>query len=168
MKINKGKIKNISKKLTCGAICFTLVTTGLSACGENKNFKYGTTKTGEYLVTGNISYENLSADEFVVIDNKSYDKKEYYICCRKSYINNGKTSMNKHDVYYNKLNNKIIFDTAEQQNTRKLIKVVKLEDFLLAYNNVKSYYSKEEVEEILELLKQEYEKTNEKELVKVK
>ena len=161
MRFSKGTIKNINRKLITGALALTLITTGLASCsGENIVFDYSVNEQGEYEVNGNVSYERLDKCRFVVIENTSYNVMEFYIC---KYVAQPGSGIYSYPNYFNVFNGQRINDNS---NSRKIVHSEILEDYLYATSNIKANYTVEDVEQILEEMKQNYLKQNNKQLVK--
>ena len=68
----------------------------------------------------------------------------------------------------NKQTNEMIFSDMTNADSREIIEAQNVEDFLLAFEKIKYDYDVEEVQEILNLMKEEYIKSNSKKLVKEK
>lgn len=164
MKIKNGVVKNINKKILSGAVALTLLTVSLTGCTSQKyqKFEYSVNEQGEYQVNGTIDYELLKNCWFLVIDNPKYNIKEFYIC--DGIYHWAKYSEDCYS-YANIFNNQEVFNPKKDGN-RSIIFSTKVDEFLLAYNNVKANYTKEDIEQLLEQMKNNYEKENNKQLIK--
>ena len=162
MKLKNGKIKNINKKLLTGALVFTLISTSFVACSAEGKFDYNVNEQGEYEVSGTLDYNNLKKCCFLVIKNNTYDTNEYYITYKTTNYYRG--TITNHE-YYDVLNNQLVFDT-KANSSRNILLEENISDYLYATNNIKSTYTKEDVEEILDQLRQNYINKNNKQKAK--
>jgi len=160
--IKRGRIKNISKKLIAGALVFTLVAVPLTGCEEYESFEYTTSEQGQYVASGKIDYKLLKTRYFLVIENSGYDVTEYYLAKETRHNNRYGPS---YTTYADIFSNQTVFDSRSDGN-RQILVCDKIEDYLCATNNIKASYTVEEVKSILEQLKENYLKQNNKELVK--
>lgn len=165
MKFSKGTVKNINKKLVSGLLVLTLTTTGLAGCVQYNNFDYSVTEQGEYQVSGVIDYELFKNYRFIVIENKENNTNEFYICKAKHII---PTYTRHYYVYFNVFNNEKVFDENKADGTRNLICFATLENYLYATNNIKKYYTIDDIEQIFNEMKENYLNENNKQLVKEK
>lgn len=130
------------------------ISTSLSGCGDNyKRFEYNTNSQGDIIVDGNISYEILC--DYKLIELKLLDKNELYIVkevlCdrfRVGYMN--------------------IFTGKEicKSDSKDIVKIYNLSEYLLSYNEVKNEYTISDVERIYDEIKDNYEYKAEKTKVK--
>jgi len=149
MKFSKGKINNINKKILAGALAMTLVMVPMSGCAleEYVKFEYSVSEDGEYESSGKVDYELLKKYEFIVIENKTYETQEFYICeYVPTYIGRVNVKLLSDQSYINVFNNKTVFKVDTDQK----------------------YYTVEDVELIFEGMKENYLKENNKQLVKEK
>jgi len=167
MKLKNGKIKNINKKLLTGALVFTLISTSFVACSDESRFDYSVNKQGEYEVSGTLDYNIFENCYFIVIENIAYDTNEYYITYRSTNYYRATPISHK---YTNVLNNQLVInaeiDSPEIDGSRNILSEENISDYLYATNNIKGTYTKEDVEEILEQLRQNYINKNNKQKVK--
>jgi len=169
MKFSKGKINNINKKILAGALAMTLVMVPMSGCAleEYVKFEYSVSEDGEYESSGKVDYELLKKYEFIVIENKTYETQEFYICeYVPTYIGRVNVKLLSDQSYINVFNNKTVFKVDTDQ--RKMIYSETLENYLYSTDNIKKYYTVEDVELIFEGMKENYLKENNKQLVKEK
>lgn len=160
----KKKIKR--KKLvrtTIGLLALGAIGTGIyygNKITRENNFKRITTEAGEYDLENFISYDNLKdysvvEVETIIGENKLFiakatdydfyggDNKNIARCC---------------DIFTYK-------NIIEGEYT-KIVNIQPIEDYLVAYNSIKAKYSKEDIETLLENIKEDYQFTKEKTLVK--
>ena len=103
-------------------------------------------------MSGVISYSNLDDYYFLVIENSGYNTIEYYIASKEMY-----TSLTgNYFVYKNIFNNQRVLKTNVDDDTRKMKFCEKVANYLYATNDIKANYTKEEVEQILEGMKENY------------
>lgn len=177
MNLKKGRINNINKKLIAGALTMTLVMVPMSGCARPNSidehytgFEYTVSEDGRYEATGKIDYQLLKDYEFVVIENKTYDVTEYYIC-KYIFVNNSDFDFANFgdQVYTDIYNNQIIFKIMHPvDNAKRMIYSEKLENYFYATNNIKKNYTVEDVELIFSEMKENYLKQNGKQKVKEK
>lgn len=159
MKIGKGKISNINKKILASGLVLTFLTTPLVGCSNlNTTFEYSVNEQGQCEASGTISYNELKKCYFIGVKDHQEDDIEYHI----AYDQTNRCSVFK-DIFtcawvYGSLN----------PNDRILLTHEKLEYYLLKIDNIKTSYTKEDVEEILEQVKKIYLEEDNKELVKEK
>ena len=164
MKFSKGKINNVNKKLLAGGLALIMIGAPLTGCTEENIFEYTVNEQGQYEVSGVISYSNLDDYYFLVIENSGYNTIEYYIASKEMY-----TSLTgNYFVYKNIFNNQRVLKTNVDDDTRKMKFCEKVANYLYATNDIKANYTKEEVEQILEGMKENYLNENNKQLVKEK
>ena len=168
MKFSKGKIGNVNKKLLVGSLVLTMLVTPLTGCSVGyTNFDYSVNEQGVYEVSGIIDYELLKDYYFLVIENSNYNATEFYICERVTYYrNNRPVGYNYKDVF----NNKSVFanENKDVEHVREIVFSDSVENYLYATKNIKANYTKEDVEKILEGMKESYLNQNNKQLVKEK
>ena len=164
MKINKGKISNVSKKILALGLTFALIPTAFAGCDKDEpvNFEYSTNEHGQYQMSGTIDYELLKKYCFIVVKNSTFETKECYICERQDSRYYGSILNSK---YINIYNEQVIFDT-NGETVRTIIFESEIEDYLLAYGSIKSNYTKEDIDLLFEQLKETYEQIDNKQLVK--
>ena len=163
MNIKSGKIRNINKKLVAGMLTFALVMVPLTGCETKtyENFKDSINEQGHYVASGKIEYNLLKSHCFLVIENSTYNVTEFYIA---NEINQNCSPSST--IYIDIFSDQIIFDFVPKNDNRQMLVCDKIEDYLCATNNIKASYTVEEVRLILEQLKENYLKQNNKELVK--
>lgn len=156
MKLQKGKLGNINKKLLAGALALVFTSTSFVGCAKSEEtYTYETNESG-YVVgfNGTMSYEYLSSCEFVKVKNKI--KNEEYYTIADIYIGR----------YYSLRSIKDIFTKQElkYQDIFEYERICHVSDYLIAYNMKKAEYTEEEVKEILNLFikNQENETTKQK------
>lgn len=162
MKLNNIKIKNINKKLLAGALSFTLLTTGLVGCSTDmSDFNYNVNEQGEYEISGTIDYNLLKNYYFIVIENTNYDTTEYYICKK---ISTGGVVGPSQAIFYNIFSEYDDVYSDGTSATRKLLFEDMVANYLYATNNIKANYTKEDVEQILQGMTENYLKENNKKI----
>ena len=155
LKINKGKIKNVSKKVFAVGMTFVLVPAVFSGCDTNINSIEYTTNEKGYVesLAGTVKRIYLNDCEFRKVTNKITGETFYTI------------------VFYN-FDNLCYYDIFTKQ---KLVSrnfdtdyIILVNDYITAYNMEKAEYTKEDLEELLNIFieNQNKEKTTEKQLTK--
>ena len=153
---------NIYKPMLAIAASAVLVTTSLVGCVEGpQQFTYGTSSTGEVEVSGYIDYDLLK--QYEVVELTIYDKTEVYIA-EKIRLTNRFAGFSEY--YVNILNGHRIFDKEDNNENKSIKSLGGIEDCLLYYNMIKQSYTKEDVEELLSKIKEDYNNHHSKTLVK--
>jgi len=154
MKINKGIVKNINKKLIASLLAVSL-TTGLTGCGE---VSYGipteTTDKGETVYTS-TKYDELIHWKVVVFDFKG--EQSFYLVESASRGNFLK--------YYNVFGGQKIYDEALLNTELSILAEDYLRDYLITYDRVQTEYTEQELKDILNQIKEDYEEEKDKQLV---
>lgn len=164
----RKKLSNEAKEVivvSSFGLCAAGVIFGPTVCiicdnlNENKYFKYSVNESGEYTADGTMNYEKLKECFFVEIENPSWKSTEFYICRKeKTYYNNGSECK-----YINLLNDKQIFkstfgglesENENENNGRKIVNEILLEDYLYAFDEVKAEYTPDDVRNMLEKMKE--------------
>ncbi len=118
-------------------------------------FEYDTNKSGEYIAKGTINYEILKNCCFVEIENPSWKSTEFYICKKETTYYSNNTSTSK---YINLLNNKQIYKSESENESendgRKIVNEISLEDYLYAFDELKEVYTPDDVRNILNKMKE--------------
>ena len=150
---------NIYKPMLAIAASAVLVTTSLVGCASGpRNFNYGTSSTGDVVVSGYIAHDLLKQCE--VVELTIYDKTELYI------VRQGLDKTARGKCYNNILNGHEILENAGKNENRIIKSLGGVEDCLLYYNMIKQSYTKEDVEELLSKIKEDYNNHHSKTLVK--
>jgi len=167
MKINKGTIKNINKKLLASTLALTFLTIPLVGCSKS-TFEYSTNEQGEVVATGTVDYDVLKKCYFVQIektieiDEKNYKKSECYIAKKQA------SRYGQIHWYYDILTEKNVFSNDFADEGEQITKEINMEDYLYAFEKIKNSYTADEIEILIEEIKKEFVVTEEKKLVKEK
>ena len=163
MKFGKGTVKKINKKLVSGLLALTLTTTGLSGCVQYNNFDYSVNEQGEYQVSGVVDYELFKNYRFIVIENEKNNMNEFYICKAKHFT---PTYGRHYYVYIDVFNNQKVFNENKIDDMRDLVTFETLENYLYETDNIKEFYTIDDIKQIFNEMKANYLKENSKQLVK--
>ena len=151
----------INKKIVSSSIALTLLPSIIAGC--TAGFKYEEDNNHQIVVSGSIPYNYLKECYYVEIENPDYDKTEYYIAERKGY--HPYISPNRYE-YIDILPGKKIFQrkmidnsyytekSNDYNSARFMKKEIKVEDYLLSENFIKNAYNSDEVNQILEDIKE--------------
>lgn len=165
MEIKKGKVNNINKRILIGTITLALVNGSFVGCSSVQSFQYSTNEQGEIVTEGTTDYNYLKECYFIVVENPDYEMTEFYIASKvQRYYSHLPVS---DTYYYSVLNGKEVYSTVDNAESNRTLKFeTKLDDYLFSMNEIKSTYTKEDVEIILDQMEKNYIKENDKELVK--
>ena len=157
---------NIKTRLTAGITALALTCTlGLNGCSKtNNSFTITPGNDGSFDVNEGTYIDNTGLNDIYVIEvqNNISKEKEIYIA-RKSVIkNNLTTSTQGYLSYTNIFNNLEIHCTKNEESKHNLeiLEETPLFDYLLAYNLVKSRYYYDDMVEIYNKIKEDYELEN--------
>lgn len=166
MKINKGKILNINKRLISGGLSLTLVTLSLTGCGTNGRLEYEINEHGDNVCVSEASYDYLKECKVLVFEKNS----KIMVCLAKEV--NYDTYYNNYTAYYNIFGEQEIYrdgrDGNEKINSLKLLSNEPFVNYLIEYDKIKDTYTEQELKEIVDMIRDDYQKENNKELVKEK
>lgn len=161
MKISKGKISNVSKKIFAVGLTFVFLPTVFAGCMNHTNFVYERNEKGEYVCVENVEHNYLENCKVVVFELDG--ELSFYIA---KVINYG-TGASAHPCYYNVFGEQLIYDaSAGNTSSIKIISEENLTAYLVAYDMVQHEYTEEDLYEVLERVKSDYESKNNKVLVK--
>ena len=161
MNFNKGKLKNVNKKLLAGGLALTMICTSLTGCVSIDDIKYTKDESG-YIqgIDGNVTYKILESCDFYKVKN-NITQEEYYTIL-----------LSDIDFFGNSIIYSAYYDIFTKQNLTEgdfeLEIVGSITEYLIAFNMVKEAYSEEELKEILNKFIEIQEKENNKQLVKEK
>lgn len=159
MKINKGTVKNINRKLIAGLLAVSL-TTSLSGCikkNDPRFLEYTKDKTGNISYSGTMNYFYLSNVKFVVLETN--DVRTMYLASL-SIIDYGKETEKR--IYRNIFGGQVLYDTSNKNLDSKIVEEMNIIDYLTSYNEIRQEYTERELKDILENMKTEYETEKEK------
>lgn len=161
MKINKGTIKNINRKLIAGLLVVSL-TAGLTGCAiQNQGLEYSENIQGRYVCNTRAGYGYLKDCKVVVFELN--DVHTIYIVRKLDRTPLNSTAIRYH--YYNIFGNQLLYDTFSESSSLKIIEETNLTDYLIIYNKVQIEYTEQELKDILEQIKTDYEEQKDKQLV---
>ena len=153
MKINKGTIKNINKKLIAGLLAVTL-TTSLVGCTVSRGMQAAVTAKGEktYL---NAQYNEMGNWKVVVFELNNDEFCYLVEKVTKAGISN----------YYNIFGGQRLYTEGNENSDINVVLESSLTDYLIAYDKVQSEYTEQELKDILEQIRENYKTQKEKQLV---
>lgn len=152
------KINNISKKALAGAMAFVLITTGLSGCSDVsiEDISYVQTEQDNApSIEGTVSYETLKYCAFYKVYNNKTEERYYTIALQDAY--NGSYMVKYYDIF-----------TGHQLDYSDYAfkSIDTVENYLVDLDMVKEEYTKEELNNLLNIFLNNQEKN--KQLVKEK
>lgn len=150
MKIKNGRIGNINTKLTAGILAFALVSSTIVGVTTYNNIKLEQKKYESF--TGVVSFERLKKCYFIGVKNTEGNI-NYYIA-EKNVLSNPNSYF-----YLDIISGKNIFVTKDLTHftvdiNQELVDEVKIEEYLYDFNMVERMYSEENINTILEQIKQ--------------
>lgn len=166
MKVN---FKYINKRMVAGLMAGTIMLS-LVGCGEPK---YKEITTGIYEMDGSVSLNDLK--KYLLLELKINDKTDLYLAYTERINgdgakNPGLLNFGTYYKYINVFDNTALYteyiDSPKKesvQNENTLINTYEnIEDYLVQFNEIKSSYTKEDLERILNRIKQnwQYNKNN--------
>lgn len=141
------EIKNINKKLIAGILAVTL----LAGCSS---VSYGlpteTTAKGE-VVYSTVEFNDIANYRIVVFDFDG--EKVIYLVEKTTAVARGYSSTS----YFNVFGGQCLYTTTNKNTILTIENEMQLGDYLIVNNIVQSSYTEEELKEILEQIKAEYE-----------
>lgn len=139
MKISKGIIKNVNKRLLCGALVLTLLTIPLTGCSDIsiEDINYTTNAQGEMDFT--IDSKTLGYCSFFEVYNKKLDKKYYTIGFIDEY--NGSYFIKIYDIFTKE-------ELKISDGTFRSIK--RVDHYLQELDMVKDSYTEAELKDLLD------------------
>lgn len=175
MKLN---FKYINKKMLAG-IMVGAVAFSIAGCGCEAKSNYVEISEGVYELSNSIDFSELK--DYQLVEMKVDNKVDLYVTYQKEkifdgvYIDGVTYSLDYITMYYNVLNNEIIYtnyDIDQKENSIKnentLLKEENMFDYLIAYNEIQDSYTKEDIERILGKIKKDWNFTDQKENSKEK
>lgn len=161
MKINKGIIENVNKKLLAEVLIFTLSTTPLVGCSNS--LKYEKNKQGELVCINKVKHSFVEDYKVVVFE---IDGKQSIFIAEVLETNSFSGRGTYRKEYYNIFGGQLIYSSLNDDTNLKIIEEEYLMSYLIKYDKVKSEYSEDDLKEILELIKNDYKKEKDKKLIK--
>ena len=153
-------------KLTSGITALALTCSlGLNGCviTSNDRFNISEGSKGEFIVSDNDYIDNIGIKNIYVIEvlNKITKEKQIYITTKRL-VKDNKAATSDYLTYIDIFNNVIIYSTEneETKHSLELIEETPLFDYLLAYELVKSKYYYKDMQEIYNIIKENYEIQN--------
>lgn len=165
MKINKGTVKNINKKLIAGLLAVSLTTT-LSGCDERANvghyswLEYEKDDSGMLVCKDVMVYDSIRQTKVVTFEFDG--KRATYLAYFVSY-NAGRDDQK--EEYYNVFGGQVLYIKQDKETKLKTLEENDLTDYLVSYNKVQSTYTEQELKDILNQIKEDYEQEKDKQLV---
>lgn len=153
-------IKNINKKILSGILAVTVLTTPLAGC-KGSTLKYEENSQGKFVCVDNIKYEYLKEYKVLVLGNK--DDMFFYIAKEQKIDDYG--SRETYTEYYDIFGGNLVY-TDNTESDLKMITVTELRYYLFDHNLIKKEYTEQDVKKILEIVKDDFMATTEKQLVK--
>ena len=170
--MEENEKKSIKKGLTSvviGVVVFGAAVTG--ACysvklNKENNFKRITTESGEYDLDNSISYDNLKKYSVVKVQTIIGENKLFIAELKDQTKVSGSVNefANVGDVTH--CNDIMTGENLIEGYYTKIVDYQPIGDYLVAYDMIKAKYSKEDIETLLENIKEDYQKVKEKTLVK--
>lgn len=159
------KFNNINKRLVAGMLGGIMLATPLTLT-SCKSFEYVTSEDGSIMLNSDKKYSYKDVKMLQVINAKTKINEKIYLV----YIDSYRTGipMNYYDVFTGK---KIIHNDSNGVFTPEgveLLSAEKIEQYLISYDMLKESYSVEDLEYLLEKIKQDMYNDNNKELIKNK
>lgn len=165
MKINKGIVKNINKKLIASLLAVSLATT-LSGCDERANvgfynwLEYKKDDSGMMVCKDVMLYDSIRHTKIVTFGVAG--KQSTYLAYFASY-NNGRH--NQSDVYYNVFGGQVLYKKQDKETELTILEEENLADYLVSCDMVQNTYTEQELKDILNQIKEDYEQEKDKQLV---
>lgn len=166
---NKRNFKKNLVRTTIGLVTLGVIGTGIyysNKITRESNFKRITTETGEYDLENFISYDNLK--DYSLVEVKTITKENKLFIAELKEAN--KISGNVYELTnidsITHCNDIFTGKNIIEGDYTKIVNLQSIEDYLVAYDLIKAKYSKEDIETLLEKIKEDYEFTKEKTLVK--
>lgn len=167
---NKTNEKEQNKKIKhTKMICATAVTglaislaaTGYFHLNENTKFTYVSDEDNNFKAEGKVKYSKVK--DWCLVEKELINGEHKLFICDGNY---GIFNQSYKDIFnysticegYVKTSGKLADDT--------LIKKKKIEDYLLAYDMVKAYYTIDDMDKLLDMIEEDYEYTDNKTLEK--
>ena len=140
MKISKGVVKNINKKLIASTLAVTLLSLPLTGCSNVSidDIKYSTKTEQTQDIINSVSYDTLKYCSFYNVYNNKTEERYYTIGLKDEF--NGTYLIKYYDIFTGQ-------ELKYENYAFKSIETV--ENYLLENNNVKKEYSGLELKEIL-------------------
>lgn len=161
------KTNNINKKIIAGVLGGIMLSTPLALTGCN-SYEYVTDNDGSVKLNPDKMYSYNDVKKLYVIKIKTKIIENLYITYTDNYVLSG-VPMNYYDVFTGK---EIIHNNSNGIVTTEGVELLseeEIEQYLISYNMLKDSYSVEDLEGLLERIKQDvYSDTNDKILVKEK
>lgn len=158
MKFNKGIVKNFNKRLLAGAIALTFAATPLVGCSDVSinDIEYTTNDQGYVRkIEDTVSYNVLEYCSFYTVYNNKTNEKYYTIGLKDEW--NGTYFIKYYDIFTKQ---ELVYSDYAFHS------IDSVKDYLTEQNNIKKQYTLEDLKQILSQFVDEYEKSNEKTLVK--
>lgn len=172
--IQKNKIKfgYINKKLIAGTLALTLLTTSLVGCSS---LEYETNEKEQQSLISDICYEDFKELYFVVIYNKDLEFTEFYITRKfKSYMTISTVPCFDGYKYCDILTNELVFsrkgdsmDNRIEESNKTMLDEFNLDGYLYANRKVESMYTVDDVRELLEYMKEDYQENYKEKIQKI-
>ena len=159
MNKNSIIINAINKRIVAGLLSVSLMT-GLTGCSE---VSYGIpmeTTDKDKIVYTSVGYDEIRNWRIVVFEFN--EKKSVYLI--EKIIISGRAGSTIR--YYNVFGGQLLYASNNKSAELKIIEEMYLGDYLIINNKIQSTYTEQELKDILEEIKTEYEPEKDKQLVK--
>lgn len=157
MKINKGTVKNINKKLIAGLLAVSL-TTGLTGCRVYYGMESEISEGG-HTVYVNAKYNDMHNWKVIAFDFNGVQS--FYLA--EKITMNGKFSTTI--SYYNIFGGQCLYTEGNENTELSILMEANLTDYLITYDRVQSEYTEQELKDILNQIREDYKQEKDKQLV---
>lgn len=175
MKLKKGKVNNINKKLLTGVLTFTLLTTALTGCTKDFNYTKQV-QNGDYVVEVTGTMESKIAEELKVLELDIAGETTLFLARRYDKEINSKDNKEYIYEYWDVFDDFKIIDLSSEKQTNpinidtgyenvKIVKEESLKKYLQYYEYDKKEYTSEELKDIFNKIQENYKFENQKVLV---
>lgn len=167
MKIKKGIVRNINKKLTAGLLAVTFIIP-LTGCDEINTgsypyLEYEKDNSGKMICNDVMTYDQIRQTKVISL---GFDEKQTIYLAH--LVDYSTALSNRSRTYRNVFGGQILYQTPDEDTELTILYEANLVDYLVSCDKVQGTYTEEELKEILEQIKADYEsqKGKDKQLVK--
>jgi len=163
--VSKGRISNLNKKLIAGLLAVTFIIP-LTGCGEMNTgnypyLEYEKDNSGKMICNDVMTYGQIS--ETKVISLGFDGKQTIYLAHLVDYSS---VYSKRPRTYRNVFGWQILYQTLDEDTELTILYEANLVDYLVSYDKVQNTYTEQELKDILEQIKADYELQKDKQLVK--